>query len=46
LLSNNRLATVDNLNKNEMAKPEGCCFCAEKESIDHLFFECVVARAI
>jgi hypothetical protein len=33
LLSHNKLATVDNLNKKEMSKPTQCCFCAENESI-------------
>jgi hypothetical protein len=46
LLSNNKLATVDDLNKKGMAKPEAFCFCLEKENIAHLFFNCVVARAI
>jgi hypothetical protein len=46
LLSHNKLATVDNLNKKGMSKPTHCCFCAEEESIGHLFFECVVAREI
>jgi hypothetical protein len=40
LLSHNKLATVDNLNKNGMSKPERCCFCSENESIRYLFFEC------
>jgi hypothetical protein len=46
LLSHNRLAIVDNLNKNGMSKPAQCVFCDENESINHLFFECVVAKAI
>jgi hypothetical protein len=46
LLSHNKLATIDNLNKKGMSKPTQCCFCAEDESTGHLFFECVVAREI
>jgi hypothetical protein len=42
LLSHNKLAIMDNLKKRGMDKPEQCCFCSEKESIGHLFFECVV----
>lgn len=46
LLSHNKLATVDNLNKKGMNKPVQCRLCGEEESIDHLFFSCVVARNI
>jgi hypothetical protein len=46
LLSHNKLATVDNLNKKGLAKPESCMFCAENENISHIFFGCVVARVI
>jgi hypothetical protein len=46
VLAHNKLATVDNLNRKGMSKPTQCCFCAENESIDHLFFECVVAREV
>jgi hypothetical protein len=46
LLSHNKLVTVDNLNRKGMSKPEECCFCNEKETIKHLFFECVVAKTI
>jgi hypothetical protein len=45
-LSHNKLATIDNLNKKGMDKPVYCCMCSENESISHLFFEYVVARAI
>jgi hypothetical protein len=45
LLSHNKLAMVDNLNKKKgMQKPEQCVFCAEKESIIHLFFYCNIAK--
>jgi hypothetical protein len=46
LLSHNKLATVDNLKKRGADKPEQWCFFFEKESIVHLFFECVVAKLI
>jgi hypothetical protein len=34
------------MNKRSLDKPEHCCFCSEKESIVHLFFECVVSKVI
>jgi hypothetical protein len=43
LLSHNKLATVDNLNKKGLDKPKLCQLCDEEESISHLFFECVVS---
>jgi hypothetical protein len=46
LLSHNKLATVDNLNKKGMEKHDLCVFCCEKESVKHLFFECAVARLL
>jgi hypothetical protein len=46
LLSHNKLAIVDNMRKRGIDKPKQCCFCTEKESIIHLFFECDVARVI
>jgi hypothetical protein len=46
LLSHNKLATVDNLNKKGLQKPVQCQFCNEAKSIVHLFFECVVAKTI
>jgi hypothetical protein len=38
--------TGDNLNKRNLNKPECCVFCAEPESIHHLFFNCIVAKQI
>jgi hypothetical protein len=35
---------VDNLNRKGLNKPVQCSFCNEKETINHLFFECVVTR--
>jgi hypothetical protein len=46
LLSYNKLATVDNLSKRGMSKPTQCRFCMEEESINHLFFDCVIARNV
>jgi hypothetical protein len=46
LLSHNKLAIVDNLNRNGFKKPSQCRFCDEHENIDHLFFECVVAKTV
>jgi hypothetical protein len=46
LLSHNKLATMDNLNKKGLDKPKLCQLCDEEENISHLFFECVVARSI
>ena len=46
LLSNNKLMTVDNLAKRGVDKPKNCRFCDEIETINHLFFQCVVARKI
>ena len=36
--------TVDNLLKRGISKPEACVFCSDNESVNHLFFDCVVAR--
>jgi hypothetical protein len=46
LLSQNKLMTRDNLKKRNMNKPECCIFCLDDESIDHLFFKCIVAKHI
>jgi hypothetical protein len=46
VLSHKKLATIDNMRKRGIDKPEQCSFCAEKESIMHLFFECVAAKVI
>jgi hypothetical protein len=40
LLSHNKLATVDNLNKKGLQKPVQCQFCNEAKSIVHLFLVC------
>ena len=41
---NNRALTRDNLAKRRKVEDESCLFCLDKESIHHLFFECVVAK--
>jgi hypothetical protein len=44
IMSHNKLAIVDNMNKRGMPKPMQCQFCNEEESINHLFFGCAVAK--
>ena len=46
LMSHNKMMTRDNMQKREMDKPLDCVFCKEKETITHLFHECVVAKEI
>ena len=41
-----RLLTRDNLSKRRNVSDLTCLFCAETESITHLFFECCVAENI
>ena len=38
--------TKDNLAKRGIEKPPACVFCTDNETIDHLFFGCVVAKQI
>jgi hypothetical protein len=38
--------TKDNLLKRNWKGDEKCCFCNNKETFEHLFFECHVARFI
>ena len=44
LLINNRVLTPDNLAKRRKVEDETCLFCAKKETSQHLFFDCVVAK--
>lgn len=37
---------ADNLKTRGIVKPLGCQFCAEEETISHLFFDCVVAKEV
>ena len=46
LLSKNKVLTRDNLVKRQKVDDLSCLFCEESESVNHLFFECVVARQI
>jgi hypothetical protein len=46
LLSKNRLLTRDNLSKRRKVENPTCLFCNEQESVNHLFFECVVAKQL
>ena len=38
--------TKDNLAKRGIEKPPDCVYCTDNETIDHLFFGCVVAKQI
>jgi hypothetical protein len=44
LLANNRILTRDNLAKRKKMEDKSCLFCCEEESVQHLFFQCVVAK--
>jgi hypothetical protein len=44
LVVNNRALTRDNLAKRRKVENKNCLFCLERESIHHLFFDCVVAK--
>jgi hypothetical protein len=46
LLSKNKLLTRDNLSISRKVEDPSCLFCSEAESIQHLFFECVVAKQL
>jgi mannosylglycoprotein endo-beta-mannosidase len=46
LFANNKLMTRDNMLKRNLGKPTDCIFCSEEESVDHLFFSCIVATKI
>jgi len=38
--------TVDNLAARGIHKPLECQFCGEKDSVHHLFFDCIVAKQL
>ena len=42
----NKLLTRDNLLKRQHVADPTCLFCNEAESVNHLFFNCVVAREL
>jgi len=44
LVCKNKILTRDNLGKWKKIEDDTCLFCNEKETINHLFFECVVAK--
>ena len=46
LLAKNKVLTRDNLSLRRKVEDESCLFCNEKESVFHLFFDCVVAKQI
>jgi hypothetical protein len=46
LLANNKVLTRDNLAKRKDLDDLTCLFCAEPESVQHLFFGCCVAQSI
>jgi hypothetical protein len=46
LLSQNKIMTRDNLRRRGIPKPMECSFCREFESVQHLFFDCIVARQV
>ena len=46
LLSKNKLLTRDNLGKRRKVEDSTCLFCKEQESLNHLFFDCVVAKQL
>jgi hypothetical protein len=45
-MSKNKLLTRDNLVKRRRVDDLTCLFCGENESINHLFFQCIVAKRI
>lgn len=46
LFSSNKIMARDNLKKRNMNKPVECVFCAEHGSVQHLFFDCLVAKLV
>jgi hypothetical protein len=44
LLANNKVLTRDSLAKRKQLDDKTCLFCKDAESVNHLFFECCVAR--
>jgi hypothetical protein len=46
LLSKNKILTRDNLAKRQKLEVETCLFCNDKETVQHLFFDCVVAQLL
>lgn len=46
LVTKNSILTWDNLIRRGWTGNEECFFCGSKERIDHLFFDCVLAKMI
>jgi hypothetical protein len=46
LVVHNKILTRDNLVKSQLVDDLTCVFCNELETCNHLYFECVVARAV
>jgi hypothetical protein len=46
LLENNALLTRDNMAKRGWTGDTSCAFCAHNENIEHLFFQCTVAKCV
>lgn len=46
LVAQNKLQTGDNLKKRKWKGDEKCCLCRKMENMDHIFFECHIAKTI
>jgi hypothetical protein len=46
LVSKDKILTRDNLGKRRVMDDPSCLFCNKPETVNHLFFECVIARRI
>ena len=44
LLANNKTLMHDNFTKCRRVEDRTCLFCSERESVMHLFFECIVSK--
>jgi hypothetical protein len=44
LLSKNKVLTRDNLSIRRHVEDKSCLFCCELETVNHLFFECVIGK--
>lgn len=46
LVAYNKIMTRDNMQKRNMGKPVECVFCLEHESVQHLFFDCLITKLV
>jgi hypothetical protein len=46
LAAYNKIMTRDHLEKRKMNKPLHCVFCSEHGNVQHLFFDCTVAKLV